>query len=502
MTETGKIVRITSGMEKATLNNMTVNIIPYQAGSGDPSPTNIRAISGWTGANITRCGRNLFDGNGTSLDWSTNSQYIQVTSASVISALLKLPRDTDLFTDYVRTLDGTPQTRNAQMILRNGNTAVTVLTNLKTTIGNIPYGATFTNTRIYCTQGNMAGAKHIGDIRIGFSLDDVKKYEAYNGNYYTVDWTSDASTVYGGTFDCTTGLLTIDRLGVDIGSLSWTESQAVGHVVYRANLVGMKTSGVYDTGKLICSAYKTEQDGTTASPYNNYSIWALRNSAYVAVRDDSYPSADDFKTAMTGQTIVYPLKTPVTYQLSPITTDFIDGLNQIFCDCGTMTVDYTVDALITDRTFQDVQAVQNLNVLGISGMSASQLATYLSGMKGAYNASDLNRVGRACAWLYDLFTEMGYSVTGYTALKTDWAIGDIPTATQLTEYIGTVNALKAVLNTAQATPTSMDHIDYNDANNIEMLLSMIYEQITTAQAVSYRAGESWALSGNTMIYMR
>ena len=33
-----------------------------QSGSGDPSPSNIRLISGWTGATMTRCGKNLIGG--------------------------------------------------------------------------------------------------------------------------------------------------------------------------------------------------------------------------------------------------------------------------------------------------------------------------------------------------------------------------------------------------------------------------------------------------------
>jgi hypothetical protein len=39
--------------------DITIAIEPVQAGSGDPSPTNVRPISGWTGANVTRTGKNL-----------------------------------------------------------------------------------------------------------------------------------------------------------------------------------------------------------------------------------------------------------------------------------------------------------------------------------------------------------------------------------------------------------------------------------------------------------
>ena len=38
---------------------LQVGIEPIQSGSGDPSPTNIRPIIGWTEANVTRTGKNL-----------------------------------------------------------------------------------------------------------------------------------------------------------------------------------------------------------------------------------------------------------------------------------------------------------------------------------------------------------------------------------------------------------------------------------------------------------
>lgn len=45
----------------APLKRCKVNFLPKQSGSGDPSPTNIRPISGWDGVEVVRCGKNLFD---------------------------------------------------------------------------------------------------------------------------------------------------------------------------------------------------------------------------------------------------------------------------------------------------------------------------------------------------------------------------------------------------------------------------------------------------------
>ena len=47
----GDTVSFESAFE-TPLSSLIVNISPVQSGSGDPSPTNIRPISGWTGANV------------------------------------------------------------------------------------------------------------------------------------------------------------------------------------------------------------------------------------------------------------------------------------------------------------------------------------------------------------------------------------------------------------------------------------------------------------------
>jgi hypothetical protein len=41
--------------------SLTVGIEATQSGSGDPSPTNIRPISGWSACNVVRNGVNIWD---------------------------------------------------------------------------------------------------------------------------------------------------------------------------------------------------------------------------------------------------------------------------------------------------------------------------------------------------------------------------------------------------------------------------------------------------------
>lgn len=50
----GNIATFDDGGDNKPLKSLKVAISPVQSGSGDPSPSNVRPISGWTGANIHR----------------------------------------------------------------------------------------------------------------------------------------------------------------------------------------------------------------------------------------------------------------------------------------------------------------------------------------------------------------------------------------------------------------------------------------------------------------
>ena len=93
--------------------------------------------------------------------------------------------------------------------------------------------------------------------------------------------------------------------------------------------------------------------------------------------------------------------------------------------------------------------------------------------KGAYNYSDLNRVERAVAEISDL---AGLGLT----TKTDWGMWDIPTATDMNRYLGNITVIRALLTDTNVPlpPVSMSNLTYNDANNIELILSKAYESLT------------------------
>ena len=132
-----------------------------------------------------------------------------------------------------------------------------------------------------------------------------------------------------------------------------------------------------------------------------------------------------------------------------------------------------IDTLITDRTAADVARVHELTVKGYAGMTAAELAEWLAGMKGAYNAVDLNRVGTALNYLRDRLTGVcGRDITWQA--KTDWSITDVITAAQGIAYHDQISDVRAALTYPANAPDvpEIALLTYAGANDIERILTI------------------------------
>lgn len=173
--------------------------------------------------------------------------------------------------------------------------------------------------------------------------------------------------------------------------------------------------------------------------------------------------------------------------------------------------DNGINNLITDRTQSDVSLAAQLAGKGWAGMTASERAQWLAGLKGAYNAKDLNRVERAVQEINDYLNGMQGAIDAELAAegvapdqywtvpfdplslntKTDWAMQDIPTPSELERYLGNVDRLTEQFPVAKDLPASMEKLGFEGANEIERALLAEYEAGAT-----YEAGQK-ALIQNT-----
>ena len=139
--------------------------------------------------------------------------------------------------------------------------------------------------------------------------------------------------------------------------------------------------------------------------------------------------------------------------------------------------------LVTDRTQADVKA---LAAKGFAAMTAAERAEWLAGMKGAYNASDMNRVGTALNYLAARLAPVCGMSIAWSA-KTDWAVTDIITASQAEAYRKQVQSIRDALAYPEGTPDApgLDRLTYTGANDIERILT-ICEELIVNVAKSFR----------------
>ena len=157
---------------------------------------------------------------------------------------------------------------------------------------------------------------------------------AVNGDPYQVVIISLDGTRYGGTVDVLTGVLTVDRAEVDLGTLTWSKYTVAQGTLFRASISDSVSVSSTVAANAICSAYPvvaqtSRAEKTLSANLKNYDI----------INSD-YSTAADFKTAMSGVQLVYELAEPFTVQLSPTQLRALKGQNNIFADCGDVAVDF------------------------------------------------------------------------------------------------------------------------------------------------------------------
>ena len=150
--------------------------------------------------------------------------------------------------------------------------------------------------------------------------------------------------------------------------------------------------------------------------------------------------------------------------------------------------------LITDRVRADVDRVAALAGRVSAGTATDAEKTeWATDLKGAYNVSDLNRVGAAVAYVAGRLNGYGYYVS--VSPKQDWTPNDIPTAGQMATYIQDVAALRgaiAVMDRTPPTPDSASGLTWQEANNIEQILLDVDELLTRMAAAWFYSGELYA----------
>ena len=354
----GPIVQFSDGAGGLPLSAMTVGIEPVQAGSGDPSPDNARPISGWTGAKVTRCGKNLLDYE-TALsaagfvkqgdEWfarqsSIASNKLLWENTSGISGSITLT--------YSYKYNTTPAQGVRFVFLYSDGTRTENYAPASTTYVTkvITSDAQKTLTRIQFNYGTGSVSTWIKDMQIEPGSASTE-YEPYTGDTYEVTFPSEAGTVYGGTVDPAAGTLTVDRVyRVFDGGESWAKFGS-GDAIYFRLPIGSFGTVVDDSG--ICSHFAPVMISAANTAVGQRVVnSAAANNATLCIRPENAASAtvDGFTAWLAAEAsaghpvqIAYRLTEPAVYSLTPVQIAALEGINTIWADCGPVSVEYIRD---------------------------------------------------------------------------------------------------------------------------------------------------------------
>ena len=310
---------------------------------------NICPITGFDSVKVTRTGKNLLDNTRcVNRTFSGITRTVQQDKSIILDGVSASasqwysPVDTPFLTLPPGTYTVSCEVSFRLQSTKNGlNQYTPSFTNGSATF-TINEITTFTNARFDIGTGTT-----VNNLVVHPQLEfgsTATTYEPYSDSIYSITFPTETGTVYGGSLDVTNGVLTVDRAMVDLGTLTWIDENNNVSGQFRCNFTDYKPNF---GGNLICSILK-------GYPFRDWDAVqngeiTLSNSAVLPllrVRDSLFinMSATEIAEYLSGQTLVYELATPVTYQLTPQEVTTLLGINNIWADTGNISCTYYVNS--------------------------------------------------------------------------------------------------------------------------------------------------------------
>lgn len=368
-TATGSTATIPDGADSVPVKSLIAQINPVQAGSGDPSFENIRAITGRTGCNIMVSGKNLLGG----------IAFANAVKAAMPNAVIGTDEKTVTFngetngtgkkhilrgnafkpnTQYTAIINGSGAKNNYRWFYTDGtNDSANDVPSFGT-----PYvSAAGKSVASFGKIDNVTTNTVIKYDESGIFEGEITaaEYEAWNGQTFNITFPVEAGTVYGGTLDVANGILTVDKVKKQVLSVNLKEARYA--ICYIGDPGSAISSSRYRPNNTYCNLLK-EYVGTVSAISNySYTVYesTVRQHSCIGIRfEDGYTLADynnklsELNDAGTPLEVVYQLAEPLAvYHLSPVEVSTLLGINNIWADTGDVSVEYRADT----KTYIDNQ---------------------------------------------------------------------------------------------------------------------------------------------------
>lgn len=340
---------VTCNLLSGTPLDVVSHIAPVQEGAGDPSPTNVRPIKGWSGVNLTQSGRNLAkllpdastrNGVTRTLNPVTGEFTLKGTPTKAFSLALtssmQMPGgatitngvDNNFFESmpegaYLYLRDTVSDKEYATLDV-NRHAAKTVA---------FPAGSGVTvDARLYIPKGKPIDVTFRYAMVQGSTAPTI--YQPYQGKDYTQQFDQ---PVYGGKYHWNTGELTSSWKKVMLSSVPlglYTAEPSKGITKFSGTLPG----GAPGEDNIISNKlkYKARAHGRQ-DPWLCSTHATLDEYLYLTVPESIAKTPEEFKSwlAQNGDIeIAYKTTNPETIQLTPQPILALNGNNTLYSDAG------------------------------------------------------------------------------------------------------------------------------------------------------------------------
>lgn len=332
----GDVAIFSDGADNIPLKALTLRYLPTQLGSGVPSPDNVRAIHGKTGAIVYVGGANIYD----------SSQNVRGTFGTD-GAVIESESATTEITDYIQVDD-----------------AFTVRGHIYTSQGSYPretvMACIYDEDKVFVREYGIQ-YKSDGDGSFRLPLNSGEKYVRYtitarnigNSEYqmysqkaYQISWSDEAGTVYSGTLDVLSGILTVDRVMFTIdgdSTLSTLDTSSDGF--NRVTYAPYSSIGVSNITFDCCDMFECIAPRTTAGLYKVWNSTSASSPRMFFGLPKTVDTLDAAKAwfALNETHIVAQIASPQTYQLTPANVRTLLGDNIISANTDDMDLTYCAD---------------------------------------------------------------------------------------------------------------------------------------------------------------
>lgn len=330
----GQFTTVTGGL----MQSCVVELEPIQSGSGTPSPSNVRTISGHTQVQVGNCGKNKCNpdtfvqgilnhstGAVDSNDKWITSDYIPISGTVTLSGY----KDGTEVNFCVRFIE---YDANKEFIGSTSNINVTDVVTWSKTItlnSNTRYARTTVGFNNKVTTPSTYFATNRLQIEEG---SQATEYEPYKGYTTTINL---GGTYYGGTLDAVSGKFTVTHKYTDITSFAM-RNRSTANKMFITNPISdaRKPSTNMENVYPISNRFSNSKDYDYLYGYTDVGI-AFNTSGNVGVAFGSTSEIDTLEKANTWLSsnplqLVYELATPQTIQLDPQTLETLVGQNDVF----------------------------------------------------------------------------------------------------------------------------------------------------------------------------